>query len=302
MARFLVSGLINLETTLQVDRFPVDYTPVHYAFDRIASTISGVGFNVALALHTLGHEVRLLSLVGRDAAGALARRAMEEAGLSTAHILDSLPATPQSVIHYDAHGQRRIDVDLKDIQEHAYPLDRFEQARAGCDCAVLCNINFSRPLLAGARAAGLPVATDVHALSSLEDPYNRDFMAAADVLFMSGDLIPAPADEWALRTQARFGSDVVVVARGAGGALLCRPGPILDHVPAIAPPRIVSTIGAGDALFAAFLHGWIGDGDPLRALRAAVVFASHKIGHASAARGFLDAGALREAVRRVYAP
>ena len=30
MERILVSGLINLETTLHVDGFPVEYTPVRY--------------------------------------------------------------------------------------------------------------------------------------------------------------------------------------------------------------------------------------------------------------------------------
>ncbi len=32
MAQILVSGLINIETTLRVDGFPLPYAPVHYPF------------------------------------------------------------------------------------------------------------------------------------------------------------------------------------------------------------------------------------------------------------------------------
>jgi sugar/nucleoside kinase (ribokinase family) len=54
----------------------------------------------------------------------------------------------------------------------------------------------------------------------------------------------------------------------------------------------VNTIGAGDALFSAFVHAFQRSGDPYAALEKAVVFASYKIGTAGAADGFLDAAGL----------
>jgi hypothetical protein len=41
----LVSGLINIETTLQIDGFPVPYFPVRYPFFGVNSTVSAVGYN-----------------------------------------------------------------------------------------------------------------------------------------------------------------------------------------------------------------------------------------------------------------
>lgn len=61
---------------------------------------------------------------------------------------------------------------------------------------------------------------DVHAISSLDDEYNRDFMAAAHILFMSDALLPAPPDEWARQVLNRFGNEVVVVSMWAEGAPL----------------------------------------------------------------------------------
>ena len=55
---------------------------------------------------------------------------------------------------------------------------------------------------------------------------------------------------------------------------------------------VVNTIGAGDALFAAFLHGYVSHGDPLQAMRQAVAFAGYKIGESGAAEGFLDPAGL----------
>ena len=43
MDRILVSGLINVETTLRVDDFALDYEPVRYPFFGIKSSVSGVG-------------------------------------------------------------------------------------------------------------------------------------------------------------------------------------------------------------------------------------------------------------------
>lgn len=72
----LVSGLINLETTLQIEQFPVNYYPVQYPFFGINSTVSGIGYNVAKALTTLGNTVHLVSIIGRDLSGKLVRESL----------------------------------------------------------------------------------------------------------------------------------------------------------------------------------------------------------------------------------
>jgi ribokinase len=289
MSRILVSGLINIETTLRVDAFPIPYFPVRYPFFGVASTVAGVGYNIAKALTVLGDDVHLLSVVGTDVAGDMVFRTLAADGLPAIHVVAQASQTAQSVILYDGEGRRQIHTDLKDMQERTYPPERFDGAVAGCDLAVLGNVNFSRPLLHRAQARGLPIATDVHAIASLEDPYNADFMAAADVLFMSDEQLPEPPEDFARRAMERYGNAVVVVGLGSQGALLVtREDGVMARIPAVAARPVVSTIGAGDALFSCFVHYYVRDGDPLGALQKAVVFASHKIGVPGAADGFLD--------------
>jgi len=285
--RFLVSGLVNIETTLRVDGFPIEYRPVLYPFGGVSSSVSGVGVNVAAALTRLGDEVRFLSLIGADAAGDLALDGLARLGVPTGGALRELGATAQSVILYDGDGRRQINVDLKDIQERRYPTDRFRAAAAGADAFVLCNINFNRELLPLARDSGKSVFTDVHTLSDPEDEYNADFMAAAEVLFLSDERLWAPPEEAARELMDRYGCRIVVVGLGAKGALLLEEGSRPLVVPAVRTRKVVSSIGAGDALFSAFAHFHLAGRSAEEALRLATRFASWKIGETGAAAGFL---------------
>jgi acarbose 7IV-phosphotransferase len=45
----------------------------------------------------------------------------------------------------------------------------------------------------------------------------------------------------------------------------------------------------GDALFSAFVHGYVENKDPYHAMQKAVLFAGYKIGETGAAEGFMSA-------------
>jgi len=293
MTRILVAGHINIETTVKVDGFPIDYSPVRFPFFGVNTTVSGVGYNVAKALTRLGDDVDLLSVIGTDPAALLVRQALAEAGVADDGVLPLARNTAQSAILYDEGGRRQINADLKDVQETAYPLDRFEAALSRASLVALCNINYARPMLQRARLAGAPVATDVHAIAELDDAYNRDYMVAADILFMSHEHLPTSPEDWARAVLARYGNRILVIGLGGEGALLAvRDDRFVGRFPAVTTRPVVNTIGAGDALFSAFLHVYSQTHDPYEALRQAQVFASWKIGATGAADGFLDAAGL----------
>ncbi len=293
MSRILVSGLINIETTLKADGFPIQYTPVRYPFYGVNSSVSGVGYNLSKALTTLGHQVDFLSLIGRDLAGGQVRATLRQDKISDAHIISEIKHTPQSVIIYDESGQRQINVDLKDIQEQVYPKERFEQAMQKSDLLALCNVNFSRPVLKMARDAGKLIATDVHTIGDLHDDYNSDFMAAANILFMSDENLPVSPEAWAEALMKTYKTEIIVIGLGKKGALLAvRKDDFVGRFPAVQVRPVLNTIGAGDALFSAFLHAYLQSANPYDALRKAILFAGYKIGGISAADGFLTAAEL----------
>lgn len=285
MSRILVSGLVNVETTVQVRQFPVPYYPIDYPFFGVRSAVSGVGFNIAKALATLGDEVTLTSLTGSDFAGSYIRKELEGAGVSAAHVRSVLRETPASAVLYDGEGRRQIYCDLKDIQDATY--DFPDDVCQSADFVVACNINFSRRLLHLAKAAGKPIATDVHVLRDIDDGYNREFMQHAHVLFLSDEGVGEDYRPFLTELARVYPAQILVIGRGGKGAAmyLRSEGRIFDLPAANAGP-VVNTVGAGDALFSAFIHDYARGLHPLAALRRAQLFAARKIGVSGASKGF----------------
>lgn len=284
----MICGLVNMETTVSVSGFPVEYCPIDYNFFGVNSYPAGVGLNLALSFDALSDEVCLLSMVSDDASGKMIKGVLAEHGISTEYIKNS-GVTAQSVVLYDQSGRRRIFCDLKDLQEKFYDEELFRRAVPDCDMLCLCNINFSRNLLKIAKEEyKKPVACDVHVLSDIYDDYNRDFMRAADVLFLSNENIIGREREFVKSLYDEYGCDIIVCGCGNKGALMyvAHDDRFFD-CPAVHTRDVVNTVGAGDALFSSFVHFYSKGCDPYTSLRYAVVYASYKIGESGASKGFI---------------
>lgn len=116
------------------------------------------------------------------------------------------------------------------------------------------------------------------ALDISDADIDRVMLATVGILFASapdGSEIVAQARAAELLT---FGPRIVVVTRGAGGALALEQGKPPIAYPA-ATGEIVDTLGAGDALAAGFLSAWLSGAslhDALgRGIEAAAIACSH---------------------------
>lgn len=289
MSKILIAGLTNIETTLKINKFPIEYNPVNYPSFGVSSTVSGVGINLAKALKVLGNQVDLLSLTGNDMQYESVIKALQNSNIETQRVLPLLKETPQSVILYDSLGKRQIYTDLKDIQESFYPETIAYNAIKSCDIAALCNINFSRPFLKIANDMKKLIATDVHVLKDIHDEYNTDYMRHANILFMSHEGISSNYEDFAEKVINEYDNDILVIGLGSEGALLyVKKDSFMGRFKAVKTRSVVNTIGAGDSLFSCFLHYYAKTSDPYLALKHAIVFASWKIGEKGAAQGFLD--------------
>ncbi len=287
MSEILVCGLTNVETTVKVDSFPVEYCPIDYNFFGIDSHPAGVGLNLSLALKTLSDEVRLLSMVGDDSAGAVVKDTLCRHNISLNYIT-KCDYTAQSVVLYDKDGKRRIFCDLKDFQDKSYDETLFLSAAKDCDALCLCNINFSRNLLKLAKAMGKTIACDVHTLSDIYDDYNRDFLECADVLFLSNENIKGREEQFLRELKSEYQAKIIVIGMGSSGAVMyVRDDDSTHLVNAVKTREVINTVGAGDALFSAFVHFYTKGVDAVKALKLATIFASYKIGESGAAKGFL---------------
>lgn len=295
--RALISGLINIETTLKIKEFPIKYFPIDYPFFGIQSSVSGVAYNVSKALTALDNEVRISSFVGNDDESKRILSALSSEKIDDSLIYSELRETPVSIALYDDNGKRQIYCDLKDIQERGMDFSRIEDAVLESDLVVLCNINFNRANLKHVKKIGKTIACDVHVLSDVNDEFNRDFMEYADILFLSDERLPCSADRFIRQLKETYPSKIIVIGMGEKGAMLYeRDKDTVHKLAALSIGNIVNTIGAGDALFSGFLNYYVKGFPALEALSRAEVFAALKIQHNGAAKGFCS----EDDVEKIY--
>ncbi len=294
MKKIFISGLINVEHSLSVDSFPLQYSPIEYSFNKINSTISGVGYNIVKALKTLGDDAELFSIIGDDNNGLLVKSVLEKEKISTANIKSlSSTATAESIVVFDKEGRRKIYCDLKNLQDLS--LDQNIENIDDFDIAIITNINFNRPLLTLFKEKGILIASDVHVLTNIDDEYNSDFMKYADILFLSNEGIKGHEADFIKELYLRYKNKVVVVGCGSEGALAFI-GQENKYIyeKAIAPLGINNTVGAGDALFSSFIHFYHKGEDIAHCLKAAVAFAGLKISSSGGSNGFVNEETLKK--------
>ncbi len=291
--KILVSGLLNTETDVSVRQFPISYYPIDYNFFGIDTYAAGVAFNISKALSVLGDNVRLTSIIGRDFHADYIKNVLQELSIEIKYIEQQLVRTPTSVILYDNAGKRQIYCDLKDIQEAEYKFNRSLVKDA--DLVVACNINFNRPLLRIAQEEGKMIATDVHVLSDVFDEYNIEFMKYADILFLSDENIGGNYQDFIFQLAKIYNNKIIVLGRGReGAAIYTQESGSVKSFPAFKLNNVVNTVGAGDALFSAFVHYYANGYEAYEALRRAQIFSAYKISYNGASNGFLTEQQINE--------
>jgi sugar/nucleoside kinase (ribokinase family) len=278
MTRVVVVGVASLYIAAGVGQFPARFEPPHSVPDWMHAGVSGSGIHIAKVLRALGDDVRLCTLAGTDLAGLAVRADLLASGLMGPGVVDA-GATSLGVVLVAPDGSQVGLPYLAAVNAVGYPAETFHRLAEGADLAVLTNTRFTRPLIRYAEDLAVQIAVDLHLISDVEDTHNRPWLEAADVVFCSGERLQCPAEEWVARIFARYpGCEVVGIGRGADGATLGLRDGTLVRAMAVAPRGVVSTAGAGDALFASFLHGWLATGNPVDALRTAVLHAGWKVG------------------------
>jgi len=288
MKNILVSGLITIETTVKIDKFPIEYSPVEYNFFGTNTAISGVGYNIIKAIKTLGGNPVFFSITGNDLYKNIIINELKNMGVDDSFVLPLVSQTSQSIIFFNEQ-QRKIILDLKNIQETKYPAENINKIMNDIDIAILCNINFSREMLKTMKNYEKIIATDVHVLDNINDEYNKDFIYYSDILFLSNEKIKGNEQSFITELIKAYNHKIIVISMGENGLLIfTRENNQIKHYPAVKTREAVNTIGAGDALFSAFIYFYNKTKNTHYSIEKAIIFASYKIGESGGAEGFLS--------------
>lgn len=296
-----VSGLLNFETILNVETFPINYFPITYPFFGINSSVSGTAFNIANALAKLGDKVYLSSYVGDDLLGKTIVSEAKKSKIDTTNIKETLESTPNMVVLVDAHRNVQTYCDLKNVQDIESNFEEEKENIVASDLLVLCNSNFNRPLLKKAKELGKKIATDVHIIGSIDDPFNEDFLKYSDIVFLSErGLAGKIYEDFLVDLYNTYHNEIIVLGEGREGAMILDAKKrVVYHIDAITIRKIANTVGGRDALFSAFIHFYLKGIDSLEALKLAEIFVSYKIGESGSAKGFLSEKEVKEYAKTI---
>ncbi len=291
-----VSGLLNFETILNVDSFPITYFPIDYPFFGINSSVSGTAFNISKALTTLGDKIILSSHIGDDLLGRTIIGECKKARIHADLVKMDLESTPTAVVLVDKARNPQAYFDLKNVQDVVTSFEDEREYIAQADLLVLCNTNFNRPLLKKAKDLGKKIATDVHIIGTVDDTFNKEFLEYADIVFLSSKgLQEIVYEDFLLDLYNKYHNEIIVLGEGREGAtILDAKKRSIIHIDAVTVRSIINTVGSRDALVSAFLHYYLKGLDSLEALKLAEIFTSYKLGEKGSANGFLKEKDIKE--------
>ncbi|MFK4074117.1 1-phosphofructokinase [Ectopseudomonas khazarica] len=249
--------------------------------DELRSHAAGKGLNVAQVLADLGHSLSVSGFLGRANAVPF-ERLMQARGFHDLFV--RVPGETRSNIKLAEADGRITDLNGPGPQVEAEHLQRLEEELqpllVGHDAVVVAGslprgvtTQWFASLLRRIKASGIPLVVDSSgaALQAALDvvpwlikPNEEELREAC------GNDLPAAITR--LRGQ---GIEHVLLSRGADGVEWHGPGIALRAV----PPRVevASTVGAGDSLLAASLHGLLQGWPAERTLRLATAVAAQAV-------------------------
>jgi sugar/nucleoside kinase (ribokinase family) len=239
----VVVGPASWNTLVRLDALPDARSQTLFAgghHDGLGGTSAGK----AVTLAALGVDVRLRTVLGSDREARLVQEALAHPRIAV-DALDAAGGRTERHVNLMAADGGRVSVYLELPSPVAAPPVALDGARA----AVVDLAGHAVPVLAAARAAGVPVWCDVHDDDGVAE-FQRPFADGADVLLVSDARLTDPAAY--LRERVAGGARLAVCSRGSRGALALDAGGFWE-VPAAPVPEVVDTNGAGDAFLSGLL-------------------------------------------------
>ncbi|MFN8199601.1 MAG: carbohydrate kinase family protein [Nakamurella multipartita] len=211
----------------------------------------------------LGLRTAFVGHVGADPLGQWVRAELAADGIDLTGVGVDPAGTARSVNLMSADGSRVNFYDGRGHQDLRVDPVAAAPWFAGARLALFHLPNWARHLVPVARAAGAVVACDLQDVHDPDEPYRRDFVRGADILFASAAHHDDPVPM--LARLLAGGAGLVVCGRGRRGVLVASARGVESFPPPELDLPIVDTNGAGDALAVGFLAAHVLQGRPIAA-------------------------------------
>lgn len=255
----VVAGCIGIDTNVFLYGEDIDWR-VEANFTQDLDYVGQAGGCAARGFRRLGLSTAFFGALGDDFTGRFVRDELRREGIDALFFRDPL-GTHRSVNFMYKDGRRKNFYDGKGQMEVEPDLEACRAWLGGARVLHAHLENWCRHLLPVARALGVTVSCDLQDVVSLDDPYRREFIEHADVLFFSTVNFPEPEAVVARLGAGRPGR-IVVGGMGPAGAILGANGAIRRFPAVSIDLPVIDTNGAGDSLAVGFLTSLLFDRSP----------------------------------------
>jgi ketohexokinase len=281
MSHFLVIGNATLDIVNTVDHYPAEDEELRATAQLV--TPGGNAANSARVLAQLGHRTELAAVLAREPDGERLAGLFEQRGVGLALCAWREGRTPCSYVTLNAHNGSRTIVHYRDLPE----LDAAHLQSAPVEQMDWVHVEARESAITGAQLRALrgrlvdqPISLEIEK----ERPGVDGLLRLADVMLFSRPFARGRGFDCAeafLKYAAPLCDGAILTCTwGEAGAWARDVQGGLHHAPAMSPPRVVDTLGAGDTFNAGFIHG-LAEGRPVdEALALAVRLAGRKVGQA----------------------
>ena len=279
MARILCVGSAVLDLVFSVPHHPAEDEEVRATGLRIEA--GGNAANTARVLRGLGHEVTLAAVFGDHPAGAPIEEGLRQSGVDLAPCRRVAGMPPLSAVLIAGTSGHRAIVHHRGTPEYGLndfarlDLSRWRwahfEARPGPETGrMVRHARLFRP--------DLLISIEVEKVRpGIEACFPMVRLALFSRGYVEACGFPRP-DAFLREMRGRVPQTLMSVAWGDEGAWAIESDGTLHHAPAVPPPEVIDTIGAGDT-FNAGMIGALAAGHPLReSLAAACRLAGRKVG------------------------
>jgi sugar/nucleoside kinase (ribokinase family) len=253
-----VVGNVGIDTNIYLYGNEIDFT-VEANFTENIDYLGQAGGYASRGYNRQGKRTAFIGHVGEDFSGRYIREVFASDGIDTSALFSDPTGTARSVNFMYPDGRRKNFYDGKAHMTLTPDLAACREVLSKARLAHFNLANWARTLLPIARKSGTVIACDLQDVVRADDPYRRDFIAAADFLFFSAANHPDPTplfrEFWTMNPGC-----VLVSGMGARGCALGVAGRVEFFGPVSMPEPVIDTNGAGDGLAVGFLSSHVLEG------------------------------------------
>ena len=251
----VVIGNVGIDTNVYLYGADIDWS-VEANFTQNLDCVGQAGGYASRGYARLGHRTAFIGTVGDDYHGGFIREELARDGIDLAGLFTDPQGTARSVNLMYRDGRRKNFYDGKGHMALEPDLAACRAVLSGARLAHFNIPNWARKLLPLAPELGVRIAVDLQDVVSPDDPYRRDFIEYADILFFSAanHADPSPLIQHFLGNRP---DRIVVCGMGAAGCALGTRAGTRFFDPVAWPEPVIDTNGAGDALATGFLSSYV---------------------------------------------